>query len=234
MAKILAAGHTSPPTAHEPISRKHGGKAFVPVLLLGKANAGCPRSLICMVLHSAWTLGPSRPAQTPRRSHLSVAIDQSELLVAVSELEPLPPTVTRLAQVVSSGNWSADEIEEIITLDQALAARVLSRANSAASASAVEVVRVRDAVVRIGIGPVLSLVTGHAVRGTVQPALIEYGLTEGELWRHSVASALAVEVLASACAHPLPAESFAASVAPRYREAHHGAVSGFVAARPDC
>ena len=147
-----------------------------------------------------------------RRSHLSVAIDQSELLVAVSELEPLPPTVARLAQVFSSGNWSADEIEEIITLDQALAARVLSRANSAASASAVEVVRVRDAVVRIGIGPVLSLVTGHAVRGTVQPALIEYGLTEGELWRHSVASALAVEVLASACSHPLPAESFAAAL----------------------
>lgn len=130
----------------------------------------------------------------------------------MSELEPLPPTVTRLAQIISAGDWSADEIEEIISLDQVLAARVLSWANSAASASAVEIVRIRDAVVRIGIGPVLSVVTGHAVRTRVQPALVEYGLTEGELWRHSVASALAVEVLASACSQTIPAESFAAAL----------------------
>lgn len=142
----------------------------------------------------------------------SVAIDQEALLIAVSELEPLPPTVTRLLQLVSSGNWNAAEVEETVAFDPALTARVLSWANSAASASAVEIVRVRDAVVRIGIGPILAMVTGHHVRGAVRPAVIEYGLTEGELWRHSVASALAVEVLSPRCSHPLPAESYAAAL----------------------
>ena len=85
-------------------------------------------------------------------------------------------------------------------------------ANSVASASAVAIVRVRDAVVRIGIGPLLSLVTGSAVRKSVQPAIPEYELTEGELWRHSVASAFAVEVLAPSCGQSLPPESFAAAL----------------------
>ena len=143
---------------------------------------------------------------------MSIAINQVELVVAVSELEPLPPTVTRLSQLASRGDWTAAEIEEVIALDQALTARVLSWANSAASASAVEIVRVRDAVVRIGIGPLLSLVTGYSVRNTVQPAIVEYGLTEGELWRHSVASAFAAEVLAPACGRALPPESFAAAL----------------------
>ena len=142
----------------------------------------------------------------------SVAINQEALLVAVSELEPLPPTLTRLLQLVRSGNWNAAEVEETVTFDPALTARVLSWANSAASASAVESVRVRDAVVRIGIGPILSMVTGHHVRSTVRPAVIEYGLAEGALWRHSVASALAVEAISPRCSHPLPAESYAAAL----------------------
>jgi len=107
---------------------------------------------------------------------MSVAIDQMALVVTGSELEPLPPTATRLSQLVSSGDWSAAEVEETITLDQTLTARILSWANSAASA--VEIVRIRDAIVRIGIGPVLSLVTGYHLHGAVQPAVIEYGLTK--------------------------------------------------------
>ena len=143
---------------------------------------------------------------------MSVALDQAALLIAVTELEPLPPTVSRLLQLVSSGQWNAAQVEETVEFDQALAARVLAWANSAASASAVDIVRIRDAVVRIWIGPILSMVTGHHVRSTVRPAVIEYGLGEGALWRHSVASALAVEVLSPRCSHALPAESYAAAL----------------------
>ena len=140
------------------------------------------------------------------------AIEHSELLLAASQLKMLPSPVTRLAQLASSGDWRAEEAEEIIiTLDPALATRVLLRANST-RASAVEIVRIRDAIVQVGMGPVLWLVTGHHVRQTVEPAVFEYGLAKGALWRHSVASALAVEVLSSVCATPPPLESFVAAL----------------------
>ena len=118
---------------------------------------------------------------------MSIAIDQGELVVAVSELEPLSPTVTRLSQLASGGNWSAAKIEESIALDQALTARVLSWQTR-------RPVPVRS---RSSASEMPSCGSGSAVRKSVQPAIPEYELTEGELWRHSVASAFAVEVLAS-------------------------------------
>jgi putative nucleotidyltransferase with HDIG domain len=46
----------------------------------------------------------------------------------------------------------------------------------------------------------------------MRPALPEYGLSEGELWRHSVAAALAAEAAQSFCRTPLPPETNAAAL----------------------
>jgi putative nucleotidyltransferase with HDIG domain len=85
-------------------------------------------------------------------------------------------------------------------------------ANSAASASLMPVVTIRDAVVRLGIGSLLSLATATSVQRKLFSAIPEYGMSEGELWRHSVASALAAESAAGFCDVELPPETYAAAL----------------------
>jgi putative nucleotidyltransferase with HDIG domain len=139
-------------------------------------------------------------------------IDVKALSVAATHIEALPASVTRLTALMTDERWNLTEVEEIVKLDEALTMRLLRAANSAASASAVPIVTVRDAVVRMGAQPLLSLATAVGVQKRLQKALPEYGLSEGELWRHSVAAALAAEALPQFCRASLPGETFAAAL----------------------
>jgi HD-like signal output (HDOD) protein len=71
---------------------------------------------------------------------------------------------------------------------------------------------VRDAVLRLGGGTVVSLAVGGRVRGPMSVALPAYHLAEGELWRHSVATALAAEIGRGACRAHVPAECFTSAL----------------------
>ena len=139
-------------------------------------------------------------------------LDQSALVRAAHALDPLPASVSRLATLVARENWTLKEAEDIIALDQALTARLLRLANSAAGASRLEISTVGDALVRMGVGVVLSMATGSSVRRLARVGLPEYGLSEGDLWRHSVAAALAAEAAARACQTTVPPESFTAAL----------------------
>lgn len=139
-------------------------------------------------------------------------IDVKALSAAANHIEALPASVTRLSGMMANDRWNLTEVEEVVKLDQALTMRLLRAANSAASASAVPIVTVRDAVVRMGAKSLLSLATAVGVQKRLQKAVPEYGLCEGELWRHSVAAALAAESLQGHCRVSLPGETYAAAL----------------------
>jgi len=104
------------------------------------------------------------------------------------------------------------DVEQVVSLDPALTGRVLQFANSAASASLVPVSTVRSAVVRLGVGAVLSFATASAAQKQLRRALPEYGLSEGALWEHSIAAALGAELLPSLASQPIPPEAFTAAL----------------------
>jgi HD-like signal output (HDOD) protein len=139
-------------------------------------------------------------------------IDIKALTRSANDIEALPASVTRLAALTASDRWTLQEVEEVVRLDQALTLRLLRAANSAASASAVPIVTVRDAVVRLGIKTLLSLATAVGVQRRLKQGVPEYGLSEGELWRHSVAAALAAESVQGYCEVALPVETYAAAL----------------------
>jgi len=134
-------------------------------------------------------------------------IDLDALSRAAACLEPLPTSVTRLAALVVDGPPELADIVEIVQYDQAMTAVLLRSANSSWSASRTEITSVKDAVVRLGAGPVLSLALGVNVRARLDHAVPEYGLGEGDLWRHSVAASLAAELLAKRATLRPPAET---------------------------
>jgi len=71
---------------------------------------------------------------------------------------------------------------------------------------------IREAVARLGVRTLLSLATAVGVQKRMGQALPEYGLTEGALWRHSVAAALAAESAQAYCTTPLPPETYVAAL----------------------
>lgn len=139
-------------------------------------------------------------------------IDLDALAQAASCLDPLPTSVTRLASMVCDGTPDLREVTEIVQFDQALTAGLLRMANSSWSASRTEITTVKDAVVRVGAGAVLSLSLGVNMRGRMNRPILEYGLSEGDLWRHSVAASLGAEVLLRTSPRPLPPEAVTAAL----------------------
>ena len=139
-------------------------------------------------------------------------IDLKALTRAASDLEPLPASVTRLASVIAKDDWEMHEVEQVVALDQALSSRLLRLANSAASGAAMPIVTIREAIVRMGAGALLSLATAATVQKRLQSSLPQFGYGEGELWRHSVAAALAAESAPAYCKVALPSESYAAAL----------------------
>lgn len=130
-------------------------------------------------------------------------IDLDDLLKRTFKLEPLPATSTRLVAMLG-GDPNLREVSDIISLDPALTLRVLRAANSAFSGSKQPVTTVQTALMRMGLGVVVSMAVGAGVRARADKPIPAFGLKAGEFWRHSVASALAIETAASLRVHAPP------------------------------
>lgn len=120
-----------------------------------------------------------------------------QILQETETLSPLSPTAPKLAQVISNPDSSAEDVAGVLQFDQALTLDVLKYANSAMSASSRTIATVKDAVIRLGGARILEWVVARHIRSMVQVPLPSYGYSEKDLWRHSVASALAAEQLGS-------------------------------------
>ena len=134
------------------------------------------------------------------------------LVSSVDALEPLPLTVIKLTDVISQGDHEVSDIVEIVSLDQALTAALLRRANSAMAASRAPVATVREAVVRLGSGPLLSMAFAATVGNRLNAALPAYGMVEGELWQHSVAASVTADVVRTMANAYVPAETSTAAL----------------------
>jgi putative nucleotidyltransferase with HDIG domain len=139
-------------------------------------------------------------------------LDLHQLVAKAYDLEPIPMSGTKLANLVADPESTLESITEVVSLDQALTGRTLRAANSAASAARSTITTVKDAVVRLGRSTMLTLGFGTKVRRQLQQALPEFGLAENMLWRHSVAAALVAESMGSMCKVAIPPESYAAAL----------------------
>ncbi len=139
-------------------------------------------------------------------------IDLQAVIQAANHLDPLPLSASRLADLVEDPDAGVDQIAEVIAFDQALTMKMLRAANSAASGSALEVTSVHEAVARMGAAQVVAFAVASHTRSLMAKAVPGYGLSENQLWRHSVLSALAAESMPRACRVPVPPDAFTAAL----------------------
>ena len=124
------------------------------------------------------------------------ALSPEELVRDVKHLPSAPRILPRLKQLLADSNSSMHEIVRLIRLDPGIAARVLQVGNSAYFSQGTRCFTVEEAVHRVGYDQVYQLVS-HAVAAQVLVRPLDaYALDADDLWRMSVACALAAEVLA--------------------------------------
>ncbi len=124
------------------------------------------------------------------------ALTPDDIVREVRHLPCAPKVLPRLKQLLSDGNSAMQEIVSLIRLDPGIAVRVLQVANSAYFSRGTRCFTVAEAVNRVGYDQIYQLVA-YAVASQVLVRPLEvYGVEADELWKLSVAGALAAEVLA--------------------------------------
>lgn len=121
-------------------------------------------------------------------------IDQ--FLDGLKYLPPAPTVLPELLRRLTKPELDTSEIVSLLTFDPGLTASILRVANSAFFAGAEPASSLAEAVTRLGYHQVLLLVATICGATTLSQPKSSYGLDAGELWRHSVATALAAETLA--------------------------------------
>ena len=114
----------------------------------------------------------------------------------LNTLPPAPVILPQLLRLLRQADVDSSGVVELISCDPALTAAVLRLCNSAFFASATAASDLLEAVVRVGFDRVYELVVAIVGARSMRPAQKGYGIDEGELWKHCVATALAAKCMA--------------------------------------
>jgi putative nucleotidyltransferase with HDIG domain len=131
-----------------------------------------------------------------------------QIVDSVGKLRPMPTSVTRILKEIDSPYTTITTISEYIGLDQALAALVLQLANSVSMGYTRTCSSLREAVVRIGLKRLKSILLAAGASASMQQNLYGYRLGSGVLWNHSLATALACEKIAKEINYRDPEEAY--------------------------
>lgn len=114
----------------------------------------------------------------------------------VKHLPPAPRVLPELLALLKKDDVDTDRVVQVIAYDPSLTAAVLQLCNSAFYAPASRIGDLNQAVTWLGFRQVYQLVTAIVGSRTLGPAQKGYGIDKGELWQHSVAAAVAAQLLA--------------------------------------
>jgi putative nucleotidyltransferase with HDIG domain len=120
--------------------------------------------------------------------HRSI-LDQAEAM------RPLPQAVIDLARTVSSPESGLRDVADCLRTDPVLTAVVLREANSAFAGAREAASTVEQAVVRLGGARVLAIAVAHSLPSEVNQALPGYGIHDGGLQTHAVATSHVADVI---------------------------------------
>ena len=128
------------------------------------------------------------------------------ILAEVKRLPPMSDASARIMGLVSKDSVSAAEVTQIVSRDPALAAQILRVANSAVYRRKTDIESIQLAVSLLGNRTVVGIVMGYCMRHIYNKPLPGYDAPGGALWRHSIASALAAQMLCAYARKPVSME----------------------------
>lgn len=132
----------------------------------------------------------------------------SKIVLNTQDLPAMPQVANLAIDKLSDPYATSREVQQIISQDQALAARILRVANSAYYCHKRKISRISDAINFLGFDSVRSLV----IASVVEDLFKQTGLAEKLLWDHSLACASAAKKIAIAIRFRKTEEAFLAGL----------------------
>ena len=119
-----------------------------------------------------------------------------ELTRKVKEVPALPAITRRVLQLTDDANSTVRDLNDVISQDQGLTAKVLRLANSAYYGFPRRIYSISEAIILLGFSTIRSLVLAASVYNMLGKPLEGYALPPGELWKHSLACAMGSRLIA--------------------------------------
>ncbi len=118
-----------------------------------------------------------------------------DLVSGTSELASLPDTTVKLLRLLDDATVEAGLVSSVIDKDPALTANLLKLCNSAYYGMRRQVGSVHEAAVLLGNRTIVTLAFATSMGDILRGALHAYGMERDDMWRHSLATALAASRL---------------------------------------
>jgi putative nucleotidyltransferase with HDIG domain len=122
--------------------------------------------------------------------------DVTRIISQIDTLKPVSHVATRLMQLIEDPDTSGADLAAVIQYDPSMTANVLRLCNSVAMGGVRKVTDVKQAVNRLGIEKLISLVILADSAQNFRSGQSGYDLGYGELWRYSVSAAIIARELA--------------------------------------
>lgn len=131
-----------------------------------------------------------------------------ELIRQVKDLPPVSPTAVKLVGLLNRPTQHNDDVVQLLRYDSVFTARLLRACNASSLALVEPVTSVDQAVLLLGHQVLVRFVIALGFSGALRRALLGYAMKQGELWRHSLATALAAEQVSTRVGRFEPAVAF--------------------------
>lgn len=121
--------------------------------------------------------------------------DVDKILRSIEKIPPFPEVARKALTILNDEDASADQLIAIIQHDQAITANVLKICNSAYFGLNRKVQSVMDGLILLGNKEFKKIILACSVLPVYEKGSKGYDLATGELWQHSMASALVSQVI---------------------------------------
>ena len=118
-----------------------------------------------------------------------------QMLVKVRNLPPISKAALELGSLLGRPETTNEEVVRVLKQDSVLTARLLRACNSPAFGLKEQVTSIDQAVFLLGHSQISQMVTTLAFRGPLAMPLQAYALETDDLWRHSILTATAAEIV---------------------------------------
>ena len=114
----------------------------------------------------------------------------------VKHLPPVPRALPKLLTLLGQPNIDTGQIVEVVTFEPSLTAKVLQVCNGVHFSGRLPADNLHEAITRLGFNEVFRIVAAVLGERVLAPPQKGYGIEQGELWKHSVCTAVAAQLIA--------------------------------------
>ncbi|UCE59050.1 MAG: HDOD domain-containing protein [Phycisphaerales bacterium] len=134
-------------------------------------------------------------------------------VASIGDIATLPEVTIRIIEIVEDPKSTARDLHDIIKNDPALSVKVLKVVNSAFYGLPGQVASVDRAIILLGLSAVKNIAIAASIARLFKGRRISEQFSASDLWRHSVAVAVAAHDICKASPHPvMPDEVFVAGL----------------------